>query len=765
MQVKELKLEDMQFGNDNTDLDSNGLPDWPRETLIPVKGKSLRYELLSQYLAGDMLVRYQLDPLTRQVGLSLIPLSKSDKCTARRMSLRGNREIDSLPDHMADRPAWKIFNIIQLKIAGDAYASGGAGSWLGNSESTKSLIFDDQYFNKEVSENVVITTFYCKHKRLKCNHYLSWYDESKYFKSYVTCENISGKDILLEQISSFSIGDLSPFCEHDACGRLIQHSFKSNWSAEARMVSERLDRMHFSGTWIPALATGTRFGHTGSWPTCDYFPFVAVEDEIESVVWAAQLWHPGSWQMGLVRNDDAINMTGGIADRTTGSWMKRLKAGEVFSTPLATLTVCEGDFEDSCRRLLSAQRDAFESICDKPDDMSIVFNEWASSWGEPTHDSVLSLAQRLNGTPVKYLVIDAGWFKPFGCSWNDTHGDWLVSKERFPDGLDHTVKLVEFYGLEVGLWFEFETCGSNSQAYHKSDMLLKRDGVPLTVGCRHFLDFKNPDVWTYLNERVVNLLKFCGIKYVKVDYNTSIGIGVDGAESLGEGMRLHLEKVQDYFKHLKKNLPELVLENCASGGMRLEPSMMSISDLASFTDAHECKEIPVIAASLQRLILPQQSGVWVIVRKQDSYQQLLYTISSGFLGRYYLSGDITDLDPDKWDTVVDSMKFYDKVSDIIKSGVSYFFGTNIANFRDLEGWQAVLRVAADGGSAIAVLHSFGKSFGCIANINLPEDGRWEIVTQMIDSSIDYKLVQNSICIKFTKEFTAGVIHLVKRERC
>ena len=70
----------------------------------------------------------------------------------------------------------------------------------------------------------------------------------------------------------------------------------------------------------------------------------------------------------------------------------------------------------------------------------------------------------------------------------------------------------------------------------------------------------------------------------------------------GEGLRKHLDCVGEYFEHIRHELPGLVVENCASGGMRLEPSMMARTDLGSFTDAHECREIPIIAAGLQRLI-------------------------------------------------------------------------------------------------------------------------------------------------------------------
>ncbi len=70
----------------------------------------------------------------------------------------------------------------------------------------------------------------------------------------------------------------------------------------------------------------------------------------------------------------------------------------------------------------------------------------------------------------------------------------------------------------------------------------------------------------------IKLLAESGYGYLKVDYNENIGVGCDGAESLGEGLRQYVLGSQDYFRRIHEKLPDLVIENCASGGHRLEPS-------------------------------------------------------------------------------------------------------------------------------------------------------------------------------------------------
>lgn len=112
-------------------------------------------------------------------------------------------------------------------------------------------------------------------------------------------------------------------------------------------------------------------------------------------------------------------------------------------------------------------------------------------------------------------------------------------------------------------------------------------------------------------------MKRYGFSYLKVDYNGNIGIGCDGAESSGEGLRQQIEAVQDFFERIHNEIPDLVIENCASGGHRLVHSFLERTSMSSFSDAHECLEIPIIAANMHRMIMPRQSQIWVVVRKES----------------------------------------------------------------------------------------------------------------------------------------------------
>ena len=147
--------------------------------------------------------------------------------------------------------------------------------------------------------------------------------------------------------------------------------------------------------------------------------------------------------------------------------------------------------------------------------------------------------------------------------------------------------------------------------------------------------------------------------------------------------------------------------------------------MTSFSDAHEIREIPIIAANLQRLILPRQSQIWAVLRKTDTPQRLAYSLAATFLGRMCLSGEVHDLSPAQWKLTVSAMELYRRVYPIIRDGHSTFHGETGKSWRHPQGLQAVLRTSKNGKRALLVAHTFGKAFPKSVQIPLAESG-WKI---------------------------------------
>ena len=658
---------------------------------ITRKGETMSNKILSRFTFGDIELIYLTDS-ENHVGMSIIPSSVFD---------------------MADFENKQIESLVQLHIRGDGFPSGFAGGvTLSRSQSTQLLRLRSQETTGSGSEKTVVT--YVEDGRGNTvKHLLTYQNGRRAFSVRCVYENNSGRPEVLENISSFSLGMLTPFGGVKDTDRLRIYRAKSWWSAEGRVESGTLLDYHLETSWSRFGVRSEKYGQLGSMPVRHYFPFAAVEDKTAGTVWAVQLACPSSWQMEFLRPGESLSLTGGLADYEYGHWCKTIAPGESFETPEAYLTAGAGSFDDVCQRLLD-----MHTFSDNipGDGLPLVFNEYCTTWGNPTAENIRKITDVIKTRGFDYFVIDAGWY----CEqdWGRI-GDWDVSARRFPNGLKEAADIISDAGMKPGIWFELENCSGSSEAAKDPDMLLFRNGTPISTG-RMFFDMKKEKVKDYLRGKVIDKLRDNGFGYIKIDYNDSIGIGCDDADSLGEGLRKSVAASQDFFNEIHEKVPGILIECCSSGGHRLEPSFMNICDMASFSDAHECVHIPIIAANLHRLIQPAKSQIWAVLRKTDSLRRINYSLVNTMLGVMCISGDVYDLSGEQWDVVDKNIAFYKKYSHVIKKGTSSFYGSRIESYLSPEGWQAVVRYNSDSGISLIAVHTFGGEIPEM--VSLPVNG-------------------------------------------
>ncbi len=571
----------------------------------------------------------------------------------------------------------------EWRLRGDDYNDCfGNGFTLSKSESVKTMKLLSQSDNESVFIGKHGHTVKCKHESM---------GDVTFCRTVF--ENTTNAPVTLELISSFAVSGIKADRIHRAT---------SFWSAEGKLLSQDLTELNMEISWARHGIRIEKFGQIGSMPVRKWFPFLVLEDSKNGEFIGIQLYCASSWQIEIISLRGDITVQGGIADRDYGAWSKIITPGESFETPKAVIATGKSLLE-VCDKLVKAQN---PRIADVDRDMPVIFNEYCTTWGNPTLDNLRRTADRLCGSGVRYLVIDCGWYKTENCNaWFDTIGDWIPNKNLFPNGIKEAADMIRSHGLIPGIWFEMENTGREADhAFDMTEHLLSRDGHTVTVGARRFWDMRDPWVKEYLHERVVGLLRDAGFGYLKVDYNENIGAGVDGAESYGEGLRQTVAASQDFFRHIAAELPSLVIENCSSGGHRLEPSMMELCSQASFSDAHECTSIPLIAANLHRLIRPEQSQIWAVLRANADIHRINYLLTSAFLGRLCLSGEIFDLTSEQWQLALDAIKFYDKIKNIIKDGYTSVIRTNVKDYSTPIGYQAVVREFD--GEALLIVHTF-----------------------------------------------------------
>lgn len=696
-------------------------------------------ERISKVTLGDMLLIFEQETEFNRAGFYVIPSDMEDK-------------------NISDKKFYRINSMVQLKLAGDMYPNCyGHGQTMHNCETANLLEYDRQEIDENDSGTVIRT--YLKDKRgNEVVNVITYYSGEDSFEMKNIFTNNGKEAVLLEMFSSFEMGNITPFIEGIAPDALLLHRLRSKWSHEGRLVTEKIEDLQLEPSWSNWSVGVERFGQRGSMPVMKYFPFVAVEDSKNHVLWGAQLAHEASWQMEVYRQDDGLHISGGLADREFGHWMKKIGKGETFETPKAIITVCEGDIDYLCHRLVMAGEKYLNDGPACEQELPIIFNEYCTTWGQPSHENISGIINAIKDKGFDYFVIDCGWFKEDGIPWDISMGDYNVSPTLFPEGLNKTVELIKNNGMKPGIWFEIDNVGSAAKAYNFEDHLLKRDGVVLSTYSRRFWDMNDSWVKEYLERKVIGTLKEYGFEYMKMDYNDTIGIGCDGSDSLGEGLRRNMEASVDFVRRVKEEIPGIVLENCSSGGHKLEPLMMGICSMASFSDAHETEEIPIIAANLHRCILPRQSQIWAVIRKSDSLKRIGYSIANTFLGRMCLSGDVTELSDAQWDVIERGISFYREISGIIRSGRSYRRGPKIVSDRHPKGYQILIR-DNDEGEVLVVIHCFNGELPEEIIVDLPGDGGFKIAGVYSYDTPNVCISDNKLIYKPSEQMNAVAVHI------
>ncbi len=697
------------------------------------------------YVFGRTTVRYVILNESKNVFMLLIPNSRIGEINDTYESINVGEEFPYNKDFAGG-------TLCHLHLS-HHFRSPLSGSFK-FSESFYKLAFKSQEVLKEGNSTTVETVVEAE-EGYSVIHRLTHNDGDEGFSVECTFVNNTGKQVSLELITSATLDNLSPLNnEYDHCKSLYLHNFKSSWATEGTHLCRNLQELGMQKSWGGNF-DNLKFGSQGSRPTAEYFPFSALEDRTSGVMWGMKLYHNATWQMELSRIAYNMSLSCGIGDLSYGTWFKNIEDGECFTAPKALVAVCEGDIADMADIFLKMQSrdvDAYGEI----DDMSIVFNEWCTTWGKPTHKNMMDIADKLKDSKVKHLVIDAGWYK------NSVVGDFFPDKERvFTEGVKEYFSEVRKKGFVPGLWYEYECVDADKSIYGDEkyhNMMLKYKGnvVRGVVGLgrrESFWDFSNPDAVKILDESLIKFMKDNGAVYLKIDYNANIGLGCDGAESPGEGLRQHTQRVLEYVKKIKREIPDIVIEDCASGGLRLDPLTLSVHAMCSFSDAHESEDIPIVAANLHYLIPPRQSQVWCVFKKHFNRDRMAYMIASTFLGRICWSGDILGMDNDQMEQVLNAEKFYEKVAPIIKHGKSRIYRTDVVNYRQLKGTQAVLRYADDGKSALLVYHCFSES----KKLEIDLDFNMEIESSLYETKATVK--GNKLIIDEGKEIFGNVVLL------
>lgn len=128
---------------------------------------------------------------------------------------------------------------------------------------------------------------------------------------------------------------------------------------------------------------------------------------------------------------------------------------------------------------------------------------------------------------------------------------------------------------------------------------------------RYQLDFRHPLVLEHADRVISRLVEEYGISYIKMDYNINAGSGTEyAADSPGDGLLQHNRAYLLWLKNTMDRYPHLVIENCGSGGLRMDYALLQQHSIQSVTDQTDYRLMAPIAAAAASAVTPEQAAIW-----------------------------------------------------------------------------------------------------------------------------------------------------------
>lgn len=192
-------------------------------------------------------------------------------------------------------------------------------------------------------------------------------------------------------------------------------------------------------------------------------------------------------------------------------------------------------------------------------------------------------------------ILDASWFGDRNNTfWEKTRGDWdITNTSRFPSGINNLSQYVHDAEMKFGIWIELEAVGDDAKLHHEHpELIAKNNGEQFGMVC---LGSEKNVEWAI--ERMCMLIDKFDADYLLLDFNIDPMSGCNSLEhdhGAKDGLYYHYKGLYKVLRTIKNKYPELIIENCSSGGLRIDLALMENLDYCYMSDpdfaelTHQC---------------------------------------------------------------------------------------------------------------------------------------------------------------------------------
>jgi alpha-galactosidase len=398
---------------------------------------------------------------------------------------------------------------------------------------------------------------------LAIDYHVAFYAGTALIETWVTLCNDGAAALPITRIDSLVL-DLP-------AGAYEIQSFTSDWGLEFEPHAQPLT----APVTLESRAGRSSKGH---------LPWFALVRDGESLLSGAVAWS-GNWVARLEPNAAGVMLSGGLHD---WAFAVELAPGAVITLPPFVVALAAGrDLDAVATQYARVGRRFWYPHSPLADRLPVEWNHWWSYEDKDLDEAVFRRnVDVAAGLGIEVCTLDAGWFGPSDAAtdWYEQRGDWdLVNTERFPSGLRALSDYVHERGMAFGLWCEIEAIGKRARlAADKPELVATREGEPLGYVC-----LGSRAGWEWALATLERIITEYRCDWIKLDFNLDPGAGCDRSDhghGAGDGLYAHYNGYYALLAEVRRRHPHVVLENCSSGGLRIDLGIARQTHMAFLSD-------------------------------------------------------------------------------------------------------------------------------------------------------------------------------------
>ena len=320
---------------------------------------------------------------------------------------------------------------------------------------------------------------------------------------------------------------------------------------------------------LKAPATQISLAPNGGRSSDSALPFFNLEWNGQGMVFG--IGWSGQWAAQVQRDGACVTVTAG---QETSHF--KLRPGEEVRTPRIAILNWEGSsWIDGCNLFRKLVLDHYTPRIDgKLPIPPVTENTWFifNQGNEVTEENQKALMPAMKKAGIEGYWLDAGWFEG---GWPAGAGSWVPKKEAFPNGLKPLGDEAHRLGMKFVLWFEPERVTLASRVFkeHPEWVMQLKPGSSAggEFGCLFRLGDDNARKW--ITDYLSKCISDWGIDVLRIDFNISplpFWNDADAPDRQGISEIRYIENFYKMWDELRAKHPGLTIDNCASGGRRID---------------------------------------------------------------------------------------------------------------------------------------------------------------------------------------------------